>query len=307
MSGPKSSDYHVISEAELRRRRIAAAEDRYSRVLAAVESLQADISAARATYGDLEVSIPQVTAPDAREAADRDRASDALTTGLAAAQWQLEKEVRTSRLRILSAEGSRVSAVLSEESRPRRSASSTSAEAALDDGKLADVLGRLPAAAPADVVSRCESLALGYQEAATQSERAQVLDAILFLVQAGRDRQALIDRNGIVIEDFYRELDGLSGETLDTLRGALKGLDRSVIKVIGDTCSNYGTSDVPVDGGFMRWVLTAPRRGDHGQLVGEPLHVRGRRRCRAGHRRSTQRAGRHQRLERPPAVALLVQ
>lgn len=227
VSGPKSGDYHVISEAELRRRRIAAAKDRHSRVLATVQSFQVDLSAAQATYGSLEISVPQVTVSDAPEAADWDRASDILTSGLAAAQRQFEQAVQAARMRILGADGSRVSAVLSRKSRTSSAASPAPAESIVDDGKLATVLGRLPATASAEAVSRCEKLACGYREAAGEPEKVQVLDGIRHLVQAERDRQARMSRNGDLVEQLYRELDGLSDDTVDTLRGVLKGLDRS--------------------------------------------------------------------------------
>jgi hypothetical protein len=221
----------------LRRRRIAAARDRHSRVLATVQAFQSALSAAQATYGDLAVSVPQANVSRAREAEDWDQASDTLATGLDTAKRQLEEAVRAARLRMLSAEGSRVSAVLVEEPRPRRRAGSAATgsaqtesaqtESALTEGKLAGVLARLPAAAPAEIVARCETLARGYLEAPGQPEKARVLDGIRHLVQVEQDRQVRITRNSAIIEELYRELDGLSNDTVDTLRGVLKGLDRA--------------------------------------------------------------------------------
>jgi hypothetical protein len=231
----------------LRRRRIAAARDRHSRVLATVQAFQSALSAAQATYGDLAVSVPQANVSRAREVEDWDQASDTLATGLDTAKRQLEEAVRAARLRMLSAEGSRVSAVLVEEPRPRRRAGSAATgsaqtesaqtesaqtesaqtESALTEGKLAGVLARLPAAAPAEIVARCETLARGYLEAPGQPEKARVLDGIRHLVQVEQDRQVRITRNSAIIEELYRELDGLSNDTVDTLRGVLKGLDRA--------------------------------------------------------------------------------
>jgi hypothetical protein len=227
LSGPKSGEYHVVSAAELRRRRIAAAKDRYSRVLATVQELQSALSAARATYGDLPVSVPQVTVSHAGEAEDWDRASDTLSAGLGTAQRQLEETVRAARLRMLSAEGSRVSSVLVEEHRTPRSAKSAVTESAASDAMLTSVVGRLPAGAPADIVGRCKALVRGFRESSSQSEKAQVLDGIRHLVQVEQDRQARITRNSAIIDELYRELDGLSNDTVDTLRGVLKGLDRA--------------------------------------------------------------------------------
>jgi hypothetical protein len=278
VSGPKSGDYYVVSEAELRRRRIAAARDRYSRVLATVQTFQGDLSAAHATYGSLAISVPQVTVSDARKAEDWDRASDTLTSGLADAQRQLEDAVRAARLRKLSAEGSRVSAVFSEEPRARRSApsaSTESAESAVDDRKLADILGRLPTTAPADVVSRCERLARGCREAAGRAEKARVLDGIRHLVQAERDRQAHMSRNSAVIEELYRELDGLSDDAVDTLRGVLKGLDRSATLPDGlrdQVATAKAAAEAQRDREFV--LATAARAlADLGYAVGEDFRT----------------------------------
>jgi hypothetical protein len=242
VSGPKSGDYHVVSEAELRRRRIAAAKDRHSRVLAAVQAFRGTLAAAEATYGRLGVSVPQATVSRPGEAEDWDRTSDALTSGLSQAKDELAETVRVARLRMLSAEGAQMSAVLVEERRPAKPARAESAraesaraesaraesaraESVLGDRKLAEVLGRLPAEAPAEVVARGETLARGFREASGPSEKARVLDGLRLLVQAEQDRQTRIARNSAVIEELYRELDGLRSNPVDTCRGVLKGLD----------------------------------------------------------------------------------
>jgi hypothetical protein len=232
VSGPKSGDYHVVSAAELRRRQIAAAKDRYLRVVATVEAFHGTFSAAKATYGDLGVSVPRVTVLNAHEAEDWDRASDALATGLATARRQLEETVRASRQQMLAAEGLRVSSVLVEERRAPRpagrgapEAGRAAPEAVVSEGMLTGVLARLPASAAADVAARCETLARGFLQASSQSERTKVLDGIRHLVQMEQDRRARVARNGALIEELYRELDGLSNDTVDILRGVLKGVD----------------------------------------------------------------------------------
>ena len=120
-----------------------------------------------------------------------------------------------------------MSSVLVEERRAPRPAASAVAEPAAGHGSLADVLARLPADAPADIASKCEALAHGYLEASSQSGKAKVLDGIRHLVQVEQDRQARIARNSVIIEKLYQELDGLSNDMVDTLRGVLKGLDRA--------------------------------------------------------------------------------
>ena len=46
-------------------------------------------------------------------------------------------------------------------------------------------------------------------------------------MQIEADRQALIARNDALIEALYGQLDGLSSDAVDTLRGVLKGVDRT--------------------------------------------------------------------------------
>lgn len=227
MSGPKSSDYHVVSEAELRRQRLAAARDRHSRVLATVQEFQGVLSAAKATYGDLAITVPRANVSQAGEAADWERASNTLTAGLDAAKRQLEEGVQAARMRMLSADAAHVSTVLTEEPRGPRATKSAAARPEAGDGKLADVLARLPAGARADVTARCETLARGFLQASGQSEKQKILDGIRHLVQIEADRQALIARNDAIIEELYGQLDGLSNDAVDTLRGVLKGVHRA--------------------------------------------------------------------------------
>jgi hypothetical protein len=225
VSGPKSSDYYVVSEAELRRRRIAAARDRHSRVLATVQEFQGALCAAEATYGDLAVAVPRASVSQAREAEDWERACSALTARLDAAKRQLEESVRTARLRMLSADGSHVSAVLREEPREPRTTKPAAASSEASDRKLTDVLARLPIGAGAEAAARCETLARGFLGTSSPPEKEKILNGIRHLVQIERDRETLITRNRAVIEELYRELDGLNNDTVGTLRGILKGLD----------------------------------------------------------------------------------
>lgn len=144
MSGPKSGNYRVVSQAELRRRQIAAARDRHSRELASVQEFQAALSAAEATYGDLAIAVPRANVSQAREAEDWERASNRLAAGLDAAKRQLEENVRTARMRMLSADGSRVSTVLTEAPQSPRPTKTAATRSEASDGKLTDVLARLP-------------------------------------------------------------------------------------------------------------------------------------------------------------------
>ena len=59
-----------MAEEELRRRRLAAANDRYERSGASLAALDVDLGAAISTYGPLSVSIPRASRPLGNEASD---------------------------------------------------------------------------------------------------------------------------------------------------------------------------------------------------------------------------------------------
>ena len=232
MSGPKSGYYEVVSAAEQQRRQLAAARDRYERARAAARELQGAISSAAATYGDLGVRVPLKAAAAGASAADVDRAAESLRAAMAEAQRKLDAAVGRARLRLLAADGVIVSAVLKPE--PGRGVPEAgrgapeqrrAAERPADDDAIGRVLARLPADAPAEVAARCASLARAYADAASGPAKERSLDGIRYIVQAEQDRQARIRRNGTLLEELYRELDGLSSAEVETVRGMLKGVD----------------------------------------------------------------------------------
>lgn len=227
MSGPKCGHYHVISAEEQRRRRLSAAQDRYARAAAAVHAFHTAVSAAAAAYGDLGVVAPQAATLRSAEAEDWEQASESLTAALETARQQLESAVAAARLRALSADGARVSSVLADQPRPSRQQAASQSASTKSQETLTRIIGRLPTGAAPDAVARCDLLARRYIDATSEPERAKLLDTIRLLVQAEQDCQALIQRNTEIIEGLYRELDGLTGEAVTTLRGALKALDRS--------------------------------------------------------------------------------
>ena len=231
MSGPKSGSYRVVSAAEMRRRAIAAAQDRHARATVQVEAFRGALAAAVSTYGDLPVKVPATNTGRALEAADWEQAAAALSSGLVGARRQLEEAVAAARARTLAAEGARVRAVFATGPAPARPARSVAAQAAAsgpaDEAKLAEILGRLPLGTPPAVADQCEQLASAYLCLDNPAEQARVLDGLRFQVQTARDRQVRIERNHETLEALYRELDGLHGDEADTVRGVLKGLDES--------------------------------------------------------------------------------
>lgn len=227
MSGPKCGHYQVVSAEELRRRRLSTAQDRYSRAAAAAQAFQSAVGVATVTYGELGVLAPQSANLRSGEPEAFEQASESLAAEIETAKQQLAAAVAGARLRALSADAARISSVLSEEPKPKnRSESPKSAEPKREE-TLTRILSRLPADTAPDVVARCDVLARRYLDATSQPERAKLLDVIRLLVQVEQDRQVLVRRNNEFLESLYQELDGLTADTVTTLRGVLKGLDRS--------------------------------------------------------------------------------
>ena len=280
MSGPKSGSYQVVSAAEMRRRAIAAAQDRHARVMDQVLAFRGVLAAAASTYGDLKVEVPSAATARPREAADWDQAAAALSSGLAEAQHQLDGAVQQARTRMLAAEGTRIRAVFAAEPAPSRPARLAAADAATagapaDEAKLAVVLARLPVGAPAAVALQCEQLAAAYLGLSNPAEQARVLDGIRFQVQTARDRQELIERNSAAVETLYRELDGLRGNEADTVRGVLKGLDESA-ELPGDLRERVAAAKVAAETERDReFVLGAAAKalGDLGYTLGDDFRT----------------------------------
>jgi hypothetical protein len=227
VSGPKCGHYHVVSAEELRRRRLSAAQDRYSRAVAAVQAFQSALAVAAATYGDVGVLAPQFANLRSSEPEAFEQASESLAAQLETAKQKLEAAVSGARLRALSADAAQISSVLTEEPRPKKRSESARRAEPKREETLTRILGRLPADTTQDVVARCDVLARRYLDATSEPERAKLLDGIRLLVQVEQDRQAVVRRNDELLESLYRELDGVTTEQATTLRGILRGLDRS--------------------------------------------------------------------------------
>jgi hypothetical protein len=259
----------------MRRRAIAAAQDRHARAAAQVEAFRGALAAAVSTYGDLPVKVPATDTGRALEATDWEQAAAALSSGLAGARRQLEEAVAAARARTLAAEGAGVRAVFATDPAPARPARSVAARAAhsapADEAKLAEILGRLPLGTPPAVADQCEQLASAYLFLDNPAEQARVLDGLRFQVQTARDRQVRIERNHEALEALYRELDGLRGDEADTVRGVLKGLDESA-ELPGDLRERVAAVKVAAEAERNReFVLAAAAKalGELGYTVGD--------------------------------------
>ena len=179
-----------------------------------------ELAGAIAAYGAMsQVISPEINEPKgASGSAAWERAADEMTGQLQLASRALAEGIARSRVTLFMQQAEGISASL-----PKDSASPDRTGDLGDSDQLTKLLGRLPTDSTADALSRCESLAQQWRRAKRGTDRVRVEDALRLVVQQQRDRADLIGSNGRRVEALYRELDGLKGEAVETLRGLLKG------------------------------------------------------------------------------------
>lgn len=219
MSGPKAGHYTVVSAEELRRRRLAAAKERFARAAGNVAALHAEVVNAEATYGLLSTEVLAATRPRGEDAEQWEKAAADLESNLAGWRQQVGDAVRAARVRNIAAAAGGVTASLAPDA-PRASAQPTSASA---NEEIARVVGRLPAGASPETVARCTQLAYECRQASGQHQE-HMIATLRLLVQRETDRAKLAATNRDTVDALYRELDGLAGPKVETVRGLLRGL-----------------------------------------------------------------------------------
>lgn len=223
MSSPSAGRYQVVSPEELERRRLVAARDRYRRVAEAIRGFESELAGACAAYGAMsQLSAPHVKEPrKASGSAAWERAADEMARELERANGALAEAIAQSRLALFVKQAQGISATLTEI--PGSPEGPRSVGDLANPEQMINLLARLPANSTAGAVARCESLQQQWRQAKREADRERVLDALRLEVQQQRDRSDLIDANRRRIEALYRELDGLQGEAVETLRGLLRG------------------------------------------------------------------------------------
>jgi len=222
MSGPKCGSYHVVSAEEARRQRLAAARSRYERLAAARAEIETSVAAARDTYSNIVIAMPGYARPSGDDPATWEAAADRLSTTTGSLRDSLAAAVCRARTMHLADAASAVTAALVEKpTLPRR----TRQQEETRTQELTRVLERLPGDLPTEIVNRCEALTRAWHGAEGETSRDRVLTQLRYLVQHAVDGQKRIERNRVVIEHLYSELDGLEGQPVERTRGLLKGLD----------------------------------------------------------------------------------
>lgn len=231
MSGPKCGSYQVVSAEEMRRRRLAAAKDRYDRATNALAALKTEIASANATYGAVLVGSARVDHPTGANSEEWEDAADALARESERLNRLLEDAVAKERVRLFSEAAHSVTTSLVENT---SRSSRTSPDASVEE--VARLMRRMPLHPTDEGLSRCEALERQWRQATKEAERDQVLTALRLVIQKEQDRARLVDLNRQRVESLYRELDGLAGETVETVRGLLKGLllDQPLPSDLGD-------------------------------------------------------------------------
>ena len=231
MSDGKASSYRVVSAEELRRRALAAAQDRLARANQSALELGVIFAAAGTTYGVLEGTTPERRSTASDDPAVVEKLAIQLESELVAARTHVQGAISTARARRLD----EASAELLDSLRPTEALAELtvhkSSPAPPTAQQLQDALrvgGRLPGETAADVVERCERLVADIGSAESGVRGDVLLTALRAEVQGATDRSETVSRNREELDRLYRQLDGLEGEEVTALRGFLRGLPLDV-------------------------------------------------------------------------------
>lgn len=227
MSEGKASTYRVVSAEELRRRALVAAQDRLDRANQTASELGVLLAAAETTYGSLAVSSPTSQSTTSDDPAVLEAMAIALESNVASSRRGVEEAVASARARRLG-ETARGLLHLMRPSEPLAELTSRTASEHSPTSRQIDdalrVIARLPGDVPTDIVAACERLVADISSAESSTRGDVLVTALRAEVQAARDRSEMVSGNREAIERLYRELDGLEGADVSTLRGDLRGL-----------------------------------------------------------------------------------
>lgn len=275
MSDGKSSSYTVVSAAELRRRALLAARDRLDRVLAAFGVLEVELSAAEATYGSLGVSTAVAKRVTSDDPGVVEQAAQRLEAELAAARSRVESAVvnaRGERLATASAQlvASLASQPLADLSAPtKRHVAPPALQANI--AKVHDLFASLPAAVPSDVLERCERMVSEVISSDSEARSDIVLASLRSEVQHARDVDAFVERNRVLIDVLYGQLDGLVGDPAAAMRGQLRGtpLDAPISAELTDQVASVRAAAVRKADQDFALTVTRDALGEQGYALGD--------------------------------------
>jgi hypothetical protein len=227
MSDGKASSYRVVSAEELRRRALSAARGRLDRANHAVLELGVLVSAAETTYGPLCVKVPVGSSSASDDPAVIDKLAHQVETQVAATRGRAQEAIAKARSQRLEQSATELLASL----RPteplaelKRLSPPTSRAAGRHLEDAMRIVRRLPGDASSQSVERCEQLVAEVGLIGREGSCAVLLTALRVEVQAARDRSETVSMNRDELARLYRQLDGLDGEEVRSVRGYLRGL-----------------------------------------------------------------------------------
>ena len=218
MSGAKCASYRVVSEAELRRRRIAAARSRFDRLLQEVAALDAEIAGARSAYGNVGSTRIVAHAPAADDAAVWERACEELDVKLTEGRVAIDRAIVDAR--VANLQQLVVGMPIVAES-PDRDAARPATPSVPARDRIAEALAAMPASASDSEIEMIRAMVTG----ARPQDASQVLARVRYEVQRLQDRDRRTVANRRMLEELQAELDGLDGDEVARTRGMLRGLD----------------------------------------------------------------------------------
>jgi len=249
--------YRINQQAELERRRLAAAQARYERSLALLARLEKRIARMRQVYDDLNIDVPAATTVRAGATADAyDAAASATAAAIGDAHRRHEAAVARARARhvatptfALRAVGLRP-AVSPAKARHAKAPEATAAPPPVapappppppppppssgpseDErrGAVERQMARLPGAADAGEVERAEGVANEVLTAGDEVSFRRAVDRLRMAVAATTEHHKAIDARSREIEGLRAGLDGLTGAEVDRARQCLDATDPAVV------------------------------------------------------------------------------
>lgn len=228
MSCHVRATYEVVSQAELRRRAVAEASDRVTRLLTAFDEIAVALAAAEATYGSLGVTVNRAVPTLGAEPDELKAIAERIEGELGDARSRVNEAIVAVRSEHLSALAQSVlgslrpADVLAPLS-PVTNAQGVTRGIGSHLATARDIASRLPASASLERAARCDHLLAEVASAETELRRETLLAALREEVQQARDAQLLVERNRAEVERLYSRLDGLRGADIEATRGLLRG------------------------------------------------------------------------------------
>lgn len=224
----------MVSEAELARRRLLAAQERLARASASARAMNARITAANKTFAELNEPLLRVEPPKTADPDTWEHEASRLESGVASVEGRLS--VRTAELRAVAFSqglGGLLSASFAPDGPATRKNRATAVQATshLMQERLRTTLALLPPGSACE--HECDGLAAKWIQEPSDGRRELILTQIKHLVQEEADRRKAGALRKATLETLLRQLDGLVS---DEIQGLKQRIERHAL-----------TEDVPAE------------------------------------------------------------